>query len=119
MNAIWYDDWDVHSDKLYKRPCCPECRVPIGKLPSGEYRCYSCGEIVSVTDKKMTDWFKAREETKIEYEDCRIVESIDKKYKHGCGGVKTLKVSYRRNPATLEWQAVTGECSACGLRWIV
>lgn len=118
MNAIWYDDWDVHSDKIYKRPCCPECREPIGKLPSGEYRCYSCGEIVTVKDKKMKDWFKVREETKTELDDCHVLTHLDG-WSHGCGGVKTLKVTYCRNPATLEWQAVTGECSACGLRWIV
>ena len=118
MNAIWYDDWDVHSDKIYKRPCCPECREPIGKLPSGEYRCYSCGEIVGVKDKEMKDWFKVREETKTELDDCHVLTHPDGT-SIGCGGKNCVEVYYMRNKATLEWQVVSGECKKCGLRWLV
>lgn len=118
MQAIWYDDYDSRTDKIYKRPCCPECRVPIGKLPSGEYRCYSCGEIVTVKDKEMKDWFKVREETKTELDDCHVFTHPDG-WSRGCGGKNCVEIYYRRNNATLEWEAVGGECKKCGLRWFV
>ena len=118
MQAIWYKDYDSRTDKLYTRPCCPECREPIGKLPGGGYRCYSCGEIVQVKSKKMKDWFKAREETKTELDDCHVLTPPDG-LTIGCGGKNCVEIYYRRNNATLEWQAVSGKCTKCGLRWLV
>lgn len=106
MKAIWDEDYDSRTDSIYKRPCCPECREPIGLYGKDKYRCYNCGEVVEVTDPEMRKWFNDRSLIKYVYQECR-----------GCGG--TMKVMYVRNNATLEWQAAQGKCAECGLSFIV
>ena len=118
MKAIWDSDYDSRTDSIYKRPCCPECREPIGLDGNNKYRCYSCGEVVEVTDPKMLKWFKKREEVKFEMHDCPRIPLENGEY-IGCGSKGTLKVMYVRNNVTLEWQPAMSECSVCGLKSIV
>lgn len=113
MKAIWEMDYDIHTDKCFSRPSCPECGAPIWKDTDGSYLCVNCKKKVSVTDPKMKEWLTLREETKIEYEDC------NKKEFFGCGGKKCVRTSYVRNPITLEWQAASGYCEKCGMHFIV
>ena len=108
LNAIWSIDYDMHKDKCYDRPSCPECRVPIGKIAGdGKYRCYSCHKICNV-DQKMLDWFADREGEKIEMRDC-----------FNCGGIGTSEDHLVKNYITLEWQTAWGICKKCGARFIV
>ena len=108
--AKWVLEYDMHTDKCYKHPGCPKCDMPIYKdKEDGLYHCLSCGEEVFMEDPRMIKWMQEREETKTEYEDCFL----------GCGGEKCVKVHYRRNPVTMEWQQAYGECEKCGLRFIV
>lgn len=108
MKAIWADDYDMREDKCYGRPCCPECNAPIGKYEDGLYHCFSCGEVVEVTDPDMIEWLKVREETKTEYSDCGR-----------CGGKNCVETHYMRNPITLKWQVMGGQCTKCGMRFMV
>ena len=120
MQAIWDNDYDYQSDSIYKRPCCPECREPIGLDGSNQYRCYNCGEVVEVTDPEMLKWFEDRAEIKYEYQDCPRLPIDDEGEEFmGCGGKDTMKVMYVRNNATLEWQEAQGKCEKCGLSFIV
>lgn len=119
MEAIWGTDYDMHTDKCYKRPSCPKCEEPIGKYEDGKYRCYSCGEVVDVTDKKMQEWLRVMEETKEEYGDCPRIKSKGKLLKMGCGGKNCVKKTYVHNPVTLDWQVAWGVCTKCGMRFIV
>lgn len=107
MKAIWDIDYDMQQDKCYDRPCCPECNAPIGKYKDGLYHCYSCGEVVDVTNPDMINWLRVREETKTEYSDCV------------CGGKNCMETHYTRNPITLKWQVMGGQCSKCGMRFMV
>jgi hypothetical protein len=110
MKAIWDSDYDSRTDSIYKRPCCPKCREPIGLDGSDKYRCYSCGEVVEVTSPWMLKWFEDRSEIKYEYRDCPRL---------WCGGKGTMIVMYVRNNATLEWQTAQGKCKKCGMSFIV
>ena len=107
MKAIWGVDYDHVTDTTYGRPCCPECEAPIGKEASGEYRCFSCGRVVEVTDLVMLGWLKAREDKKVETGTCCRCKNV------------TMDTVYVRNPVTLYWQAAMGECQTCGARFIV
>ena len=60
MKAIWWIDYDLHNDKTYNRPSCPECKVPIGMADDGKYHCFSCGKVVEVDDPEMIEWFDER-----------------------------------------------------------
>ena len=113
MKAIWDSDYDSRTDSIYKRPCCPECREPIGLDGSEKYRCYNCGKVVEVTDPEMLKWFSERAEVKYEFQSCpRCITLTDiQKY--------TMRVKYVRNNATLEWQPVQGKCIECGMEFIV
>lgn len=115
MRATWILEYDFRTDKCYKRPGCPECEEPIGKDDDGKYRCYSCGAEIS-PDKHMLKWFKKREETKTEIEDCI---KCKKEPVMGCGGKKCVEVHYRRNPVTLQWEVASGKCKQCGRMFIV
>lgn len=122
MKAIWDLDYDMHEDMTYRCPCCPKCRMPIGKFGDGNYHCFSCGEIVEVDNLYMKKWLADREETKVESEDCMPDSEIEirgQKFKMGCGGKGTVKVTYVKNPITLEWRAAGGKCEKCGMSWIV
>ena len=122
MNAIWVMDYDMHTDKCYNTLGCPKCNDPIGKCEDGEFRCFNCGKVVFVKDKTMLSWYNKRSETKTEYEDC-FPEEVEMKngevVKMGCGGKGTVRVIYRRNPVTMEWQTAYGECTKCGLKFMV
>lgn len=119
MNAIWGLDYDLHMDKCYKRPCCPECEAPIFKDEKGAYRCVNCQHVIKIIDDDMMTWLKVREETKVELEDCPKITTKDGKHLSGCGGKKCMEVHYRRNPITLEWQQAYGQCRKCETRFIV
>ena len=117
MNAVWLTDYDWRTDKNYDCPCCPECQEPIWKHEDGQYRCLSCGEVISI-DEKMQEWFKAREETKTEYLDCPKI-TLDNGMSRGCNGKNCVETHYMRNPVTLEWQTCGGKCVICGYQFIV
>ena len=120
MKSEWITDYDMHTDKCYKRPGCARCKEPIFKCEDGKYHCVNCGRIVK-PDDEMLEWFKAREETKVEIEDCfpEYMDINGEKVKMGCGGRQCYEVHYRRNPITLEWQVAGGKCTKCGNRFIV
>ena len=105
--AAWGDDYDMHMDKIYKRPVCGKCKYPFGQDEQGVERCYNCGRIVDVTDPEMVEWLKVRRETKTEMGDC-----------FQCGGKGCMEFHMRRNPITLEWQGAFGHCNNCGMQWI-
>lgn len=119
MIAKWGVDYDYHNDKCYRRPVCPECNAPIIRYEDGMYRCLSCGEIIEVAGDDMKEWIRVREETKIEYRDCPRIENKGKFLKMGCGGKNCVKTLFRRNQVTLEWEIAMGECTQCGLKYIV
>lgn len=106
LKAVWVEDYDIASDSVYKRPGCPECDEPIGKADN-RYYCFACGKEVEVADVKMIAWFKERDGQKVEMTDCI------------CGGEGTVKSILFKNLATLEWQVGCGECSKCGMKFIV
>jgi DNA-directed RNA polymerase subunit RPC12/RpoP len=55
----------------------------------------------------MIEWFAEREQTKTETMLCMKC------------GKKSMKTHYMKNPITLEWQNMGGQCSECGMRFIV
>lgn len=100
MDAVWVSDYDMHEDKCYKCPGCPECKEPIGKYEDGQYRCFSCGKVVEVTDPEMQKWFFDRSGTKTEMEDCfpsEIKMRNGEIMRMGCGGKQCVKVRYYKN----------------------
>lgn len=106
--AIWGEGYDLRTDKAYKCPVCPDCQEEIARLAlDGSYYCFNCWDKVEVDDPEMLEWLKQRAETKTEIEKC-----------FKCGEM-TCETRYRRNRATLEWEAAFGKCSKCGLRFIV
>lgn len=111
MKAEWGVDYDLHTDSCYSHPVCPKCKEPIWKRKDNKYHCFACGEAVEIQED-MIEWFKVREETKTEMEDCFPEEM------GGCGGKKCMEVRYIRNPVTLEWQTAGGKCK-CGMSFIV
>ena len=106
--AVWGIDYDMHNDKCYDRPVCPECKAPFGVYKDGNYRCYSCGDIITVEDPAMLKWFEDRSGTKIERMGCIV-----------CGGKDCVVAYMRKNPVTLEWQTTGGHCEKCGSQFIV
>ena len=109
MKATWGADYDYRTDKMFKRPCCPACYVPIEKEEDGKYRCFSCNEVVEVTDPEMVKWFADREGEKVEMRDCIF----------GCGGKGTVEAHLYKNDVTLEWKFSWSVCSKCGARIMV
>lgn len=118
MDAIWYQDYDYRTDKIYKCPCCPDCYEPIGKFDDGNYRCYSCGKIVDIPDDEMKEWLRIREETKTEYHDCHKF-ALGDCATIGCGGKNCVETHYIRSPVTLEWQTAWSVCKNCGQKIMV
>ena len=106
--AIWGMDYDMHNDKCYDRPVCPDCKEPFGVFEDGTYRCYACGEVVSIEDPEMIKWFEDRAGTKTEIMDCFT-----------CGGKECVEARMRKNPVTLDWETTGGQCSNCGMQFIV
>lgn len=106
--AKWITDYDVRSDKCFKCPGCEECMAPVGLSDDDDkYYCLSCGEEFELDDN-MRKWIEDRRETKTETKDCIW-----------CGGKNCDTIRFRRNPISLEWQATCGECSKCGVRWMI
>lgn len=111
MKAVWKLDYDYRVDKCYNRPCCPVCwedSVPVLLSETDETKgeCISCHDEFEL-DERMIKWLKKRSECKETTETC-----------FRCGK-KTLKVTSRRNPVNLKWESCGGECSECGIRFIV
>ena len=96
--AVWAEQYDWRNDKIYSRPCCPDCEEPI-IYSGGQYRCMLCEEPVQVDDK-MKEYIRKVSEVKIEWQNC-------------------VETYYRRNPATMEWETAHGKCVECGCRFIV
>ncbi len=122
MDAVWVSDYDMHEDKCYDCPGCPECKEPIGKYEDEQYRCFSCGKVVEVTDPEMQKWFFDRSGTKTEMEDCFPSEIKMKNgeiMRMGCGGKKCVEVHYYKNPVTLKWQVAGGHCTKCNMKFMV
>ena len=118
--AKWLTDYDMHNDKCFDRPQCPECHAPIFEHDEGEFRCISCNEQFEL-DEKMIEWVRSRQGSKVEMQDCHDTpfEWKGETIHTGCGGTKCVEVHYRKNPMTLEWQVAWGECKKCGMRFIV
>jgi len=108
MKAIWGMEYDMHTDSIYHSPSCPKCEAPIFKEHE-RYLCISCGEEVEVDDPEMQEWLRVREETREITQDCMF----------GCGGKDTVHIQQTRNPITLKWQTMYGECEKCGMSFIV
>ena len=108
MKAIWYKEYEWRTDKLYDCVGCPECYAPALPDHKGKYFCPSCGKEVHVYDPEMLEWCEKVYERKTEYEDCK-----------SCGGIKTLELDYGRNPVTMEWQELGGQCTKCNYIFIV
>jgi len=117
MKAIWIEDYDYHTDKLYKRPGCPECEEPVFLNDAGKYCCASCGKDVEVADPEMVEWLKVRHETKVEMKDCTKFELEGMVF--GCGGKACVETHYYRNKVTLGWQVGWSVCRNCGAKTIV
>lgn len=113
LKGIWVNEYDFHTDKMYKCPGCPECREPAFRHEDGLFYCASCGIDIEFDDE-MLKWYADREEIKIEMRDCiKLSDTI------GCGGKKCMETHYRRNPVTMEWETAGGRCLNCGTRFIV
>ena len=114
MKIVWREDYDSHSDKLYKSPCCEDCSnthgaVPVVLLEDGTCQCVNCHQI-GIPDKRQLKWLQERQGEKIE--EHRLCMSC-KKY--------TMTTHYYKNPATKKWQTAWGQCTNpdCGCHFIV
>ena len=103
MKAEWILDYDMHTDKCYRRPGCPKCNAPVGY----DGKCFSCQKEYEI-DVAMRVWLNATNEEKVEKDDCIK-----------CGGKGTMENHFVRNAVTLEWQTAYGHCEKCGMRFIV
>lgn len=104
--AVWLEQYDWRSNKIYLRPCCPDCGEPI--IYSGsKYVCMLCKEPVQVDDK-MKEYISKVSEVKIDWQNCLK-----------CGNKNCVETYYHRNPVTMEWETVHGKCVECGCRFIV
>ena len=104
MKIVWREDYDLHSDKLYKSPCCEDCSkthgaVPVALLEDGTCQCINCHQI-GIPDKKQLRWLQERQGEKVvEHEKC-----------FQCGQY-TMTTHYHKNAVTKKWQAGWGECT--------
>lgn len=117
LQAVWGHDYDLHTDQIYKCPCCPKCMEGIYK-DGDNYKCPACGKIVTVDDDKMKKWFEDRAGTKVEYAECYQLKLRDRVIS-GCGGQDCMKITYVKNKADLHWEVAFGVCEKCGTRFIV
>lgn len=104
--AVWLEQYDWRRDKIYLRPCCPDCEEPI-IYSKGQYVCTLCEEPVQVDDQ-MKDYISKVSEFKIGWRNCLK-----------CGKKKSVETYYHRNPVTMEWETAHGKCAECGCRFIV
>lgn len=113
MDAIWKSDYDMTTDTLYKRPSCPVCAKEYGCVPLYRIdnkriaRCVNCRKDFMI-DENMEKWFDDHEGYKEEMVDCMMCET------HA-----SFRMHYRKNPVTLKWQEMGGECEVCGCRVLV
>lgn len=104
--AVWLEQYDWRSDKIYSRPCCPNCEEPI-IYSKYQYVCMLCEEPVQVDDQ-MKEYINKASEVKIDWQNCLE-----------CGIKNCVETYYHRNPATMEWEATHGRCKECGCRFMV
>lgn len=104
--AVWVPDYDFNTDTRYERPGCAECHEPVGLREDGLYHCYNCGEAVQI-DETMEKWFADRAGEKVETGMCIVCKANE------------CETHYRKNLATMKWQAAWGKCRKCGAKWIV
>lgn len=112
MNIVWREDYDLHSDKCYKLPCCEECSMMHGAVPvvlrdDGMCECVNCHRI-GKPDKKQLKWLKDRQGTKI----------LENEYCFSCKQ-NAVTVHQFKNPVTKKWQTAWGKCNNCGSHFIV
>lgn len=105
IKAEWGMDYDYHNDKCYKRPMHKECDAPIEDR-EGTYYCLGCGKTAEVTDD-MAKWIAKRKGSKVDTETCIKC------------GKKTCKIVSYKNSYNLKWQVGHGECTNCGMKFIV
>lgn len=117
LQAVWGHDYDLHTDMIYKCPCCPKCMEPIVE-DDGKYICVSCRKEIIVDDDKMKLWFEERAGTKTEYVDCCQIKLRDGVI-CGCGGKQCMKITYVKDKADLHWVVAFGICEKCGARFLV
>ena len=103
--AKWCLDYDMHTDKLYLCPSCPDCEAPVFPTDDG-CKCVLCGQLVGI-DPEMQKWFDERAGEKVEVTEC-----------FSCRQNKFERHLFK-NPVTLEWLTGWGECENCGMRLIV
>ena len=106
IKAVWLEQYDWRSDKIYSRPCCPNCEEPI-IYSKYQYVCMLCEEPVQVDDQ-MKEYISKVSEVKIGWRNCLK-----------CGNKDCVETYYHRNPASMEWQTAHGKCVECGCRFFV
>ena len=72
----------------------------------GAYRCIGCGEEAELTED-MKKWLEDRRGEKEKVEVC------------GACKQNTMHIHYYKNRNTTEWEVGHGECTNCGMRFIV
>ena len=118
QKAKWGIDYDAHTDKIYNCPVCPECEEPIFKYNDGKYRCVNCKAEAEITDAAMLEYFREREQGRVEIKDHKKIIFEDGE-EMGCDGKNCYEIHYRINPATHEREVTGGKCRQCGLTFIV
>ena len=118
--AQWRIDYDMHNDKCFDRPQCPECIAPVHEYETNVFKYISCHEVIELDDK-MKEWVRDRAGEKIVMEDCPDFEfeHDGETIKMGCGGKECVETHYIKNDITLKWQTAWGVCKNCGRRFIV
>ena len=111
MKIVWREDYDLHSDKLYKSPCCEECSKSHGAVPvylteDNKCQCVNCGQIAE-PDKKVLKWLQERQGERV----------LENEYCFSCGNY-TMTVHQYKNPVTKKWQTAWGTCP-CGSKMMV
>lgn len=107
IKAVWGLGFDYRTDSLYDEPQHEDCHAPVDwDDESGKYVCLGCGEEAEVDDD-MKKWIEERSETMTETDTC-----------FSCGQ-KTMVTYKYKNFVTLEWETGHGECTNCGVRFIV
>ena len=112
MKIIWATDYDFHTDKCFKAPCCKKCSQQYGAVPvylrdDGLCECINCHQ-TGKPDEEQLKWLQDRQGTKV----------VENEYCMHCGK-NTMTVHYIKNDVTLEWQTAYGKCSNCGTKFIV
>lgn len=103
--AVWGYDYDMRTDKNYKRPMCKECQAPVIQTEQGKYICISCYAEMTLTEE-MQKWIKARQGSKKKRVRCVEYNTCEKREK--CGGY--YEVHCKKNPVTCKYEAVGFNC---------